>query len=233
MKIAERIYLRLAQAYPHEFKLAFGAEMQRAGEDALKHIARQHGTGGLVRLIADIAVRLPIEYMVEIRRDLRYAVRALLKSPGFALVGILSMGLGIGLTTNIYSSQWAMLFRKLPAAANAGRLVAPEKPSSYFYIERYGEERDLFSGVAAVETGLQFSVSLGGEAGGKPERFFGQLVSPNYFSVLGVTAERGRVLSAELDKPGSAAVVVVSDRFWRNRLNASPGAVGQTIRLNG
>src|SRR5262249_701697 len=68
---------------------------------------------------------------------------------------------------------------------------------------------------------------------GKPERVFGQLVSPDYFSVLGVQPQRGRVLSAALDRPGDAPVVVISDRFWRNRLNASPDAVGRTIRLNG
>ena len=67
----------------------------------------------------------------------------------------------------------------------------------------------------------------------KPERVFGQLVSPEYFSVLGVKPQRGRVLNAELDKPGGAPVVVITDRFWRNRLNSSPDALGQTVRLNG
>ncbi len=67
----------------------------------------------------------------------------------------------------------------------------------------------------------------------KPERVFGQLVSPDYFSVLGVQPQRGRVLSPELDKPGDAPVVVISDRFWRNRLNSSPNALGQILRLNG
>ena len=67
----------------------------------------------------------------------------------------------------------------------------------------------------------------------KPKRVFGQLVSADYFSVLGVQPQRGRTLSAELDKPGDAPVVVISDRFWRDRLNSSPEAVGQTLRVNG
>jgi hypothetical protein len=74
---------------------------------------------GLIRLIADIAIRVPLEYLSEMRGDMRHAWRALIKSPGFALVGIISMGLGIGLTTNVYSSRWAMILRELPAAANA------------------------------------------------------------------------------------------------------------------
>jgi macrolide transport system ATP-binding/permease protein len=126
-----------------------------------------------------------------------------------------------------------VLSRPLPAVANATRLVTPERPSSYFYIERYREQKDLFSGVAAVETGVQFNFGLSSQASGKPERVFGQLVSPDYFSVLRVDAQRGRMLSAELDKPGAAPAVVISDAFWRNRLDASPFAVGQTIRLNG
>ncbi len=233
MKIAWRVYRRLAQAFPHEFKLAYGADMMQVGEDALTETARRQGAAGLMRLVADIAIRLPMEYLSEMRQDLRYALRALIKSPGFALVGVVSMGLGIGLTTNVYSSRWALLTREMPSAANASRLVMPEKPVSYFYIEQYREHKSLFSGVAALQNGVPFNVSLDGQRDAKPERVFGQLVSPDYFSVLGVEAQRGRVLSAEMDKAGDAPVVVISDRFWRSRLNSSPDAVGRTVRLNG
>ena len=102
MNIAWPIYRRLAAAFPHEFKLAFGNEMVQAGEDAIAHIAKRHGVLGLVPLIADLLIRLPIEYLNEMRRDLPYAARTLMKSPGYAVVGIVSMGLGIGLTTNLY-----------------------------------------------------------------------------------------------------------------------------------
>jgi predicted permease len=174
------------------------------------------------------------------RGDMRYAMRALIKSPGFALVGIISMGLGIGLTTNVYSSKWAVLFRDLPAAANAKKLVMLQQSAdgdlaaaSYYYIEQYREQKSLFSGVAAFQTGIPFNVTFQGDLKAKPERVFGQLVSPDYFSVLGVQPQLGRVLSIELDKPGDAAVVVISDRFWHNRLNSSPNALGQILRLNG
>jgi len=232
MKFAWRIYRRLAQAFPHEFKVAYGTEVTQLGEDVLEDIARRHGTAGLIRLIADIAMRVPLEYLTEIRGDMRYALRALLKSPGFALVGILSMGLGIGLTTNVYSSKWELLFRELPAA-NAKKLVMPEKPVSYYYIEQFREQKDLFAGVAAIQTGIPFNVARQGDRNGKAERVFGQLVSADYFSVLGVQPQLGRVLSVAVDKPGDAPVVVITDRFWRNHLNSSPDAVGQILRLNG
>src|SRR5215467_7257890 len=233
MNFAVRIYRRLAQAFPHEFKLAYGAEVTRLGEDIIEDIAKRHGITGLIRLIADIAMRIPLEYLSEMRRDMRYALRGLIKSPGFALVGITSMGLGIGLTTMVYNSKWQLIFRELPAAANAKRLVMPEKPVSYYYIEQYREQKGLFTGVAAFRTGVPFNITFQGDLNAKPKRVFGQLVSADYFSVLGVQPQRGRALSAELDKPGDAPVVVISDRFWRDRLNSSPDAVGQTIRVNG
>jgi macrolide transport system ATP-binding/permease protein len=87
--------------------------------------------------------------------------------------------------------------------------------------------------VAALQNGVPFNVGLPDRRGAKAERVFGQLVSPDYFSVLGVEPRGGRLLSPEIDKPGDAPVVVISDRFWRSRLNSSPNAVGQTLRLNG
>jgi hypothetical protein len=151
MNFAWRIYRRLAQAFPHEFNLAYGEEVMQLGEDVVQEIARRDGAAGLIRLLADIAIRVPLEYLSEMHRDMRYAWRALIKSPGFALVGIVSMGLGIGLTTNVYSSKWALLTRELPAAANAKRLVMPEKPVSYYYIERYRDQKSLFAGVAGFQ----------------------------------------------------------------------------------
>jgi len=151
------------------------------------------------------------------------------------------MGLGIGLTTNVYSSKWAMLFRELPAAATAKQLVMFQEsadgdlaPVSYYLrSSSIGRRRACSLGVAAFETGIPFNVTFQGDLSAKPERVFGQLVSPDYFSVLGVKPQRGRVLSAAVDKSGDAPVVVISDRFWRNRLNSSPNTLGQILRLNG
>ncbi len=230
---ALRIYRRLAQSFPHEFKLAYGADVLRLGEDSVRDIAVRHGISGLIWLIADIAVRVPLEYLGEMQRDMRYALRSLKKSPGFALVCIISMGLGIGLTTNVYSTKWAVVFRDLPATANAKNLVMIEKPVSYYYVGQFREQKNLVAGASAIQTGVPFNVTFQGDLNAKPERVFGQLVSPDYFSVLGVQPQRGRVLNPALDRSGDAPSVVITDRFWRNRLNSSPNAVGQILRLNG
>src|SRR5580658_8228555 len=172
MNIAWPIYRRLAAAFPHEFKLAFGNEMMRTGEDAIAHISKRHGVLGLVPLIADLLLRLPIEYLNEMRRDLPYAVRTLIKSPGYAAVGIVSMGLGIGLTTNVYSSGWALLTRALPGVNHGEQLVTAMSPASYPYLERSREQKNLFAGVAAVMNGVEFNVAFEGH-NGKQERVYG------------------------------------------------------------
>jgi len=231
-KLALRIYHRLAHAFPHEFKLVYGIEVMQLGEDAMEEISKRHGVMGLIRLIADIAVRVPIEYLGEMRRDMAYAVRALIKSPGFALVGIISLGLGMGVTTSVFSTVYGMFLRDLPGATNPKQLVVVN-PVSYPYIEQYRDERGLFAGVAAFQNGVPFNVAFEGSENAKPERVFGHLVSPDYFSVLGVRPQAGRMLSPDLDKPGTAPVVVISDRFWRNRLKSAPDAVGRILRLNG
>ena len=231
MNLSWRIYRQLAQAFPHEFKMAFGDDLLLSGEEAMRQLARRKGIAGFLHLLFDVALRLPIEYIAEMRQDLRYAIRALIKSPAFALVGILSMGLGIGLTTEIYSSGWTLIVRHLPVG-NASRLVTPDKPVSYSYIEHFRDEHKLFAGIAAVRNNVQFNVGIPQHTSIKPERVFGQIVSPDYFSVLGLIAQRGRVFNPQIDKAG-VPVVVISDRFWRSRLNADPDALGESIRVNG
>ena len=234
MKRSQRVYERLARAFPHEFKLAHGDEMLETGEAAMAYLEKRRGWTGMARLLADAAVRLPLEYLSEMRSDLRYAMRALIKSPGFALVGILSMGLAIGLTTNVYSCNWALLTRPMQGVAHPSRLVMAEKPVSYFYVERYREQKNVFAGVAAFQTGVPFNVRLPGEAdSSKQQRIFGQLVSPDYFQVMGVDAQRGRVLSLAMDHEGDPLTAVISDRFWRTRLGSRTDAVGLALRVNG
>ncbi len=231
--LALRIYRRLAHAFPHEFKLVYGLEVIQTGEDAVEEIYNRHGAMGLLRLIADIAVRVPIEYLSEMRRDMAYAVRALIKSPGFALVGIISLGIGMGVTTTVYTTVYTMMFRPLPGALNPKELVVAQNPVSYPYIEEYRQHKELVADAAAFQNGVPFNVGFEGAVTSKPERLFGHLVSANYFSVVGVQPQAGRFFSPDIDKAGNPPVVVISDRFWRNRLHSAPDAVGRTLRLNG
>ena len=121
----------------------------------------------------------------------------------------------------------------MEGVAHADRLVMAQMPVSYFYIERYREQGNVFEGVAAFQTAVPFNMRLPGEADNKQQRIFGQLVSPDYFRVMGVDAQRGRVLSEAMDHAGDAPTAVISDKFWRTRLASRSDAVGLVLRVNG
>ncbi|MGA2136708.1 MAG: ABC transporter permease [Bryobacteraceae bacterium] len=234
--LAMLMYRRLAYAFPHEFQMAYGADLIQIGEDAIEDIWARHGFFGLIRLLVDIVLRLPVEYLSEIRRDLAYAVRTLAKSPGFAAVGIISLGLGIGIATVSASKFFNLVLHDMPGAKNPDELVIL-MGTSYPYLEHFRDQHDLFAGAAAYEGPIPFNISFSDSRGGttntKPERTFGHLVSPEYFSVIGVRAARGRIFDPQIDKPGSPPVVFISDRFWRERMGSDPDAVGHAIRVNG
>lgn len=224
------LYRRLASAFPHEFQMVYGADVIRFGEDGLEGVWREHGLLGLIRLLCDIAVRVGIEYLSEMRRDLAYALRTLAKSPGFAAVGIVSLSLGIGVTATL-TSQLSMLLRDTPGARDPDRLAIIEG-ASYPYFEHYRDQHDLFSGAAVFLGPTVFNISLQG-ANAKADRVFGHVVSPEYLSVIGVRPARGRLFDPQVDKPGSAPVVFITDRFWRQHMDSDPDAVGRTIHVNG
>ncbi|HEV2689242.1 MAG TPA: ABC transporter permease [Bryobacteraceae bacterium] len=232
MNFVMRLYRALARAFPHEFQVLYGADVIQLGEDMVQDIAKQNGFSGLFRLVGDLAIRVPIEYLSEMRRDLLYALRTLAKSRGFAAVGIISLGLGIGVAAVGVSEVLNLILRDAPGLKDPDKLVMVDGVS-YPYMEHYRDQHDLFMGGTAFQTPVPYNVALGNAATAKAERVFGQLVSPEYFSVIGVGAARGRALTPELDKPGSAPVVFISDRFWRERMNSDPDAVGRVMRVNG
>ena len=221
-RLCIRIYRRLARAFPHEFQMVYAADVVRLGEDVVQDIAKTYGVFGLLRLVADLAWRVPAEYLSEMRQDLIYAWRNLLKSPGLAFAAVLSLGLGIGVPTAGFSEINVLLLRDFPGAKDASRLLTTQGSSSYVHYERFRDHHDLFSGVTAYLPAIPFNVSVGKE---KPERAFGNLVSPEYFDVIGVGALRGRFDNED--------GVVISERFWRTRLDADPDAVGRALRING
>jgi predicted permease len=223
------MYRRLAYAFPHEFQMIYGAEVIHLGEQAIDDIWARDGYFGLLQLLADIAVRVPMEYLAEMRRDLAYALRTLAKSRGFAAVGILSLGLGIGVASFSASEFFNLILRDAPGLTNPDQL-AMAMGTSYPYFEHYRDQHDLFIGAAAYEGPVPFNIALNSS---RPDRIFGHVVSPEYFTVIGVRAARGRTFDPQIDKPGSAPSVFISDRFWRNHLDADPAAVGRAIHVNG
>jgi predicted permease len=232
VQLCLRLYRALARAYPHEFQMLYGEDLERMGEDAAPEIWRRHGVLGLARLLADIALRLLAEYFSELRGDARYALHMLAKSPGFAAVGILSLMLGIGVCSFFFNAFTATMFQPLPGASDTGALKGLDLPVPYTYFERYREQRQMADAAAFIDA-VPFSVAREGTSAPKSERVFGDLVSPEYFSVLGMQPVQGRFFRADTEKLGTSLVVVVSERFWRSHLNADPQVIGRALRVNG
>src|SRR5262245_8291959 len=178
-------------------------------------------------------------------QDLRFALRALLKDPGFACVAVLTLALGIGANTAVYSLTDQILLRRLPVR-NPEELVVLRMPGSKsghvssdidegaqsFSYPFYTDLRDrnpVFSGLLAR---FHCSMSLTGE--GRTERAGGELVSGNYFDVLGVRPALGRLIGPDDDgAAGGSPVAVLGHGYWTRRFGASPAILNQSLVVNG
>ncbi|HLF84932.1 MAG TPA: ABC transporter permease, partial [Blastocatellia bacterium] len=169
-------------------------------------------------------------------QDLRYAVRLLAKSPGVTAMAVLALALGIGGNTAIFSLVNGALIRPLPGVQDPDQLVSLERTqngkvqysSGYPDYVDYRDHCSSFAGLAAhCGTPLSF-------INGAPERLRGDLVSGNYFSVLGVKPAVGRLIAPDDDdQPGGHAVAVLSYGLWLRAFGADPDVVGREIKLNG
>ena len=168
--------------------------------------------------------------------DLRYGSRMLLRAPGFTAVAVLSLGIGIGANTAIFSLVDKVLIRKLPVE-EPGRLVVVTANrgqgaltgSNYPDFVDYRDRNDVFDGLVAY---AQRALTL--SEGGRAERIQGLIVSGNYFTVLGVRPALGRGFLPEEDKTASShPVVVLGYGLWQRRFGGEPGIVGKSLSLNG
>ncbi len=167
--------------------------------------------------------------LADLLQDIRYGLRTLAASPGFAVVSIISLSLGIAVGTSGYSEMRAMVLRDIPVVWKPAELVALQAPVSYPLYKRLRGAGELFSSTAAYVAPVPFGIA----AGGRTERVWGQLVTPSYFGTLGVRPLFGRWFNRQENQPGQPPVAVLSYRFWRGSLGADPAAVGRTLRVNG
>lgn len=174
--------------------------------------------------------------MTSFWQDVRYSLRLLAKTPGFTAIALLTLVLGIGANTTIFSWINSTLLNPIPGVANtselvtvsAGKGVMTAFPLMYpDFEELRGKTRSL-AGLAGFS-----AQAMNLAQDGKPERIWGTLVTANYFDVLGVTPTLGRAFLAEEDRtPGAAPVTVLSYRFWQTHFGGSEGILGQKININ-
>jgi predicted permease len=173
-----------------------------------------------------------------LQRDLKYATRMIMKSPLFTGIVVLTLALGIGLNTAVFSAVEAMLLRPLPGVQNANELAqlyrtanaAPYNSNSVpHFMDVRARTTDVFSGVAAWAF-MNVSMTVGDQA----QVVFGQIVSANFFSVYGVNAGMGRVFTPDEDEGrGAHPVTVLSYSGWRSYFGGDPDIVGKDVMING
>ena len=230
----EEVYERSLKGGASEAEARQIVLLELAGDDLLKEIQRsqkqQHQapvleTSGRSNLLTDFL------------HDLRYALRMQFKNPGFTIVAVIALALGIGANTAIFSVVNTVLLRPLPYKDPEQLVMVWEDASKHGYprdtpaAANYVDWRDqnqVFEGMAAI---ADESFNLTGA--GDPERLEGRRVSANLFPMLGVEPQIGRVFSAAEDQPGSNRVVLLSYGVWQRRFGADPGIVGQALTLNG
>jgi putative ABC transport system permease protein len=196
--------------------------------------------GGLEQTKENYRERRGLPVLEVFLQDLRFGARMLRKNPGFTLVAVLTLALGIAANATIFSFVSAVLYRRPPvydpdrvmvvystsATGGLGTSLNPVSAPNYFTWKR---ENRVFSGMAALEPSA--GVNLTGKD--EPERITANRVTADYFSVIGVAPELGRVFANGDDQPGHDRVVLLDYRYWEQKFGADRDVVGKNIRLNG
>jgi predicted permease len=183
--------------------------------------------GGIEQIREECRDMRGVTFIETLLQDLRYALRMMRRSAGFTMVAVLSLALGIGANTAIFSLADAILLKKLPVN-DPDRLVTIERSVNYPFFR----ELDRRNGVLGALAG-RFSTDLNLTAEGSTERIHGELVSGSYFRVLGVGAALGRVLTEEDDGAEDAhPVCVISYDLWQKKFGGAPDVLNKSILLN-
>lgn len=240
-EIVEELGQHLDDVYERSLKA--GATEVEAKQVALKELADADVMQREMRRSQKPATGPPIagggrtNLLLDFLHDLRYAVRLQRKNPGFTIVAVIALALGIGANTAIFSVVNTVLLRPLPYR-DPDRLVMvwedsskqgypQDTPAAANFVD-WRDQNEVFEGMAAM-TDTSFNLTGTGD----PERLEGRAVSTTLFPLLGVEPQIGRVFTAAEDQPGSERVVLISYGLWQRRFGGDASVVGKTLTLNG
>src|SRR5258706_6773343 len=217
-------------------------EFARRGMTAEEaHFAAKRAFGGVEQTKERQRDARSFVWLFDAQRDMRHAARLLRRDPLFTATAVLSLAIGIGANTTIFTIGHALLFRPPAGVAEPDGLIdiGTRTPGGGFGNSSYPNYLDVRRRATTLDgvyaSGLfprAMSFSGAGDSAAT-ERVFGTLVTANYFSVLGAAPAAGRLFDPEtVDRPGADAVVVLSHRFWTRRFNRDPSIIGRAILLN-
>src|SRR5208337_2292736 len=174
--------------------------------------------------------------MTMLLQDLRYGFRMLAKNPGFTAVAVLTLALGIGATTAIFTVVNAVLLRPLPYP-HPEELVYVQETLGDYGVNPFVWNRELAAWrnqsrtLSPIAAYMDFTANLTG--GGEPERIICGMATTTFFSILGVHPVVGRLFLTEEDRPGGPPVVILSEALWKRRYGGDPSVVGKGVTLDG
>ena len=230
----ERWYRRVLRLYPKDFRDEFGGEMTRLYRDRRND---ERWWSLWCSLLVDLARTAPSEHLSMLRQDVRHSWRSLRRTPIVIATAVLTLALGIGASTAVFSVVRAVLLRPLPYP-ESDRLVELFEEnlevgsqlwrvSALNYLS-WGERSKSFEAIAAFG-----SSGVTATDDRDPELLSASLVTASFFRVLRVAPIVGRPLRPEDEQPGSSRVVVLSESLWRSRFGADPDVVERSITLDG
>jgi predicted permease len=217
-----RFYKRLTGWLPEEFLRLHGEELERAGEEW----GRGASLPVLARMGWDALWRLPFEYWAEMRRDARYGLRMMARSPALTLAAVVSLGVGLSVATTVFLELESVVFRQVPGVQEPSRLVRLMEPLSFPDYEHLRDSSGVFESFSAYLAPVPVAVKTGADE--RAVRLWAHIVTPDYFATLGARPSLGTLFDDE-----GGAEAVLSHRLWQTRFAGDPGIVGRPIRING
>jgi putative ABC transport system permease protein len=220
----EHFYRALLFCYPAEFRYEYGPEMTQAFRDRWREEA---GLGLWLNLIADLAITASKEHCHMLLNDLVYSVRTLRKTPVFTAAAVLTLALGVGANTAIFTVVNAELLRPLPFA-EPERLVRLFEKNDKLNLSQFSASvLNYLSWKEQTQTldpvGAMGYASFNLTGNGDPEQFNGTTISPSMFLLLGIQPIRGRAFRDGEDRPGSPPVAMIGEGLWKRRFGADAG----------
>jgi putative ABC transport system permease protein len=240
LPFSQRLFRALVRVLPFDFRTNYEGEMEGVFREQHREVEERGGLLGALKLwketIVGIVTTAPREHWQILTSDCSYALRMMGKNPGFTAIAVLTLALGIGANTAIFSVVHSVLLRSLPYPQGQQLVFIRQQQTklgiedwgfSVKEIEDYRAQNRTLSGLVEYHA---MSFTLFGH--GDPERVRTGVVSANYFDLFGVQPLLGRTFLPDDEKLGASPVLLLSYEYWKNNFGSDPGIVGKTFEMN-
>jgi len=235
---AERLIGALVRIFPFDFRADYGRDLEQTLHAQHREARREGSAGAWLTLwgdvLRDVAMTAPREHLAILRQDTGYALRALRRSPVFAVSAVLTLALGMSAMTAMIAVMNAVMFRPLPVD-RPGELISISNRTGEPFGLSYPDLQDYRSRTNVLADALGYAPRPGTiNVDGATERVTMEMVTDNYFTVLGVTPAAGRLIQPNEGRTrGDAPVLVLAHTYWVSRFGRDPSVIGKVARING